>query len=420
MENSPEHAKKYPCPQCNAELVFSASKNRMVCTHCGYLAPVAEAGSMTEVHTQTEVDEAVVDAVEEHDLSEGLKMVVQGEGWGTRTRSFKCNSCNATVAVESDVTATVCPFCGSHHVLAQEQSTRVIKPESVLPFQIDQGTAVAKFRTWLGKGWFRPNAVKRIAANAEARLQGVYLPFWTFDANSFSHWWADAGHYYYVSERYTVTVNGRRQTRTRRVRKTRWEPASGTHNDSFDDVLVYATRSVKENILRKIYPFDTQRLVPYRPQYLAGWRAEEYQIGLEEGWGTGQEIINDRLRAACAREVPGDTQRNLRVKTRFQDVTFKHTLLPAWIASYRYGNKVYNFMVNGETGKVQGEAPISWWKVLLTVLIVLAILACIFGAMMLFDQVSGGSGTSMLSTATRWLAAYAPVGHVSALLNAAA
>jgi len=376
----------------------------MVCNYCGYQALVSEAGSMTKVHTRTEIDETAVETVKEHDLLEGLKLAAHEEGWGTQTRSFKCNSCNATIAVELDVTATVCPFCGSHHVLAQEQSSRVIKPESVIPFQVDQKTAIAKFRTWLGRGWFRPNEVKRIAVNAGARVQGVYLPFWTFDAHTFSNWWAEAGHYYYVTERYTVNVSGRRETRTRRVRKVRWEPASGTHSDLFDDVLVYATRSVKENILRKIYPFDTQALVPYRPQYLAGWRAEEYQIDLEGGWKIGQGIMNERLRTACAQEVPGDTYRNLRVKTTFRDVTFKHALLPLWIASYRYSNKVYNFMVNGQTGKVSGEAPISWWKVLLAILIVLALLACIFGVLRVFGGITEGDGMSMLRPAFEWIA----------------
>jgi predicted RNA-binding Zn-ribbon protein involved in translation (DUF1610 family) len=383
--------------------VYSAAKERMTCEYCGYVAPVTEAGSMTDVHTQTQVDEAVVESVEEHDLLEGLQATSAEEGWGTQTRSFKCNSCNAAITVEPNVTATVCPFCGSHHVLAQEHSSKVLKPESVIPFQIDQRTAISKFRTWLGRGWFRPNAVKRIAANAEARVQGVYLPFWTFDAQTFSSWWAEAGYYYYVTERYAVTVNGRRQMRTRQVRKVRWKPASGKYDEFLDDVLVYATQSVKENILRRIYPFDTHSLVPYRPQYLAGWRAEEYQIDLEHGWKLGQEIIHARLRQACAREVPGDTHRNLRVKTTFQDVTFKHILLPIWIASYRFNNKVYSFMVNGQTGKVQGEAPISWWKVALTVLIVLVLLACIFGVMVLFGEVSG-DGASMLPLAFEWLA----------------
>ena len=357
---------------------------------------------MTHVHTQTEIDQAAVESIEEHDLQRGLESTAEQEGYGTETRTFKCNGCNATITAEPNVTATVCPFCGSHHVLAQQGSSKILKPESVLPFEVDQPTAVQKFRTWLGRGWFRPNAVKRIAANADARLQGVYLPFWTFDAQTYSRWQAEAGHYYYVTQRYTANVNGRRETRTRQVQKVRWEPAAGSHDEFFDDVLVYATRSVKQEILHKIYPYDTNALVPYQPQYLAGWRAEEYQIDLQEGWTLGQEIIRDRIREACARAVPGDTYRNLRVQSQFQDMTFKHTLLPVWIASYRYNNKVYNFMVNGQTGKVQGEAPISWWKVLLTVLIVLLLLACIFGGMMLLDQSSGGD-MSMYRPVFQWV-----------------
>ncbi len=397
--------KKYPCPQCNAELVFDAAKGLMVCNYCGYQAPVEQTGSMAEAHTQTQVDQAAVEEIQEHDLQEWIVRLahVEGSGWGTETKSFKCRSCNAIVAVEPGVTATVCPFCGSHHVIAQEESSKLIRPESLVPFQVDQKTAIAKFRTWLGKSWFRPNEVKKIANNAEARIQGVYLPFWTFDAQTFSRWWAEAGYYYYVTERYTVMVNGRPETRTRQVRKVRWQPASGTYSEFFDDVLVYATRSVNEKILQRIYPFDTKKLVPYRPQYLAGWRAEEYQIDLVEGWKIGQSIIDERLRAACGAQVPGDTYRNLRVQTQYSNLTFKHVLLPVWIASYRFNEKVYHFMVNGQTGKVSGEAPISWWKVALVVFIVLVLLACMLLAMALLEQLTGEE-VSMIKYVGQWAA----------------
>lgn len=385
-ESAPEHAKTYPCPQCNAELVYSATKQRMVCHFCGYEAPVTEAGSMTSVHTQTVVDEAAVGIIEEHDLAEGLETAALESGWGTETRTLKCSNCNAVVMVEPNVTATVCPFCGSHQVLLHEKSQRVIQPESLIPFQVDQRTAVTKFRTWLGKGWFRPNSVRRIARDAEARLQGVYIPFWTFDTKTLSTWQAEAGHYYQHTERYSTIVDGKPQVRTRQVQRVRWHPASGTRREVFDDVLVFATRSIDERILEKVYPFDTGELVPYRPQFLAGWRAEAYQIGLQEAWQLGQEIISDRVRSACVSEVGADTYRNLRVQTRFQDTTFKHILLPIWIASYRYQRKVYHFLVNGQTGKVKGEVPISWWKVALAVLIVLLLLAVVYGALLLFSQ----------------------------------
>jgi predicted RNA-binding Zn-ribbon protein involved in translation (DUF1610 family) len=394
-ESSPEHAKTYPCPRCGAELVYSATKHRMACHFCGYEAPVTEAGSVTQVHTRTAVDEATVKIIEEHDLAEGLERAASEAGWGTETRSFKCSSCNAVITVEPNVTATACPFCGSHQVLAQKNSRRIIQPESLIPFRVDQHTAVGKFRTWLGKGWFRPNAVRRIARYAEAHLQGVYLPFWTFDAQTRSTWQAEAGHYYQHTEGYSVIVDGKQQARTRQVQRIRWHPASGAHEEFFDDVLVFATRSIDEHILQKVYPFDTAELIPYRPQYLAGWRAEAYQIGLQEAWQSGQEIITDRVRTACASQVPGDTYRNLRVQMRLQDPTFKYVLLPVWIASYRYQKKVYHFLVNGQTGKVKGEAPISWSRVALAVLIVLVLLAVVYGALLLFGQGLQSTGMHM-------------------------
>lgn len=376
---APQHTHKFPCSQCGAELDFDPAQNALTCKYCGNVVPIPT----TKV------------AIKEHHLQEGL-LAERAEGWGTETRSFKCKSCMATIAVEPSVVSTECPFCGSNQVFALEESSKVIKPESLIPFKIDQDTALSKFRQWLGRGWFRPNAVKQIARGAQThRLHGVYLPFWTFDALTSSWWEAEAGYYYYETERYTVVEDGKRVTKTRQVRKIRWEPASGAHQQVFDDVLVYATKSVDQKILQKIYPFDTKALVPYQPQYLSGWAAEEYQIPLKEGWTLAQQIMNEQIRAACAQKIPGDTYRNLTVDTAYANVTYKHVLFPVWIASYRYRNKLYHFMVNGQTGEVQGQAPISWIKVLIAIVIALLIIACIVAGLSALSSLGGG-GTSAL------------------------
>jgi len=375
----PQRTHKFPCSQCGAELDFDPTQNTLVCKYCGNVVSIPT--------TKAEI--------KEHSLDKGL-LAERAEGWGTETRSYKCKSCMATVTVEANVTSTECPFCGSNQVFALEESSKLIKPESLIPFKVDQDTAITKFRKWLGSGWFRPNALKQIASGAQAhQLHGIYLPFWTFDALTSSWWEAEAGYYYYETERYTVVEDGKRVTKTRRVRKTRWEPASGTHQQFFDDVLVYATKSVNQKILRKIYPFDTKALIPYQPAYLSGWAAEEYQIPLKEGWTQAQQIISDEIRSACARKVPGDTHRNLTVDTAYANVTYKHVLFPVWIASYRYGGKLYHFMVNGQTGEVQGEAPISWIKVLIAIVIAIIIIACIVGGLSVLDSLFGG-GTSAL------------------------
>jgi hypothetical protein len=243
----------------------------------------------------------------------------------------------------------------------------------------------------LGRGFFRPNAVKEIAQDARAKLHGVYLPFWTFDALTSSWWRAEAGYYYYETEQYWTTDDeGKRVQETREVRKIRWEPASGYLQLPFDEVLAPASTSVERVMIERIYPFDTGELMPYQPGFLAGWAAEAYTVDLRQGWERGQEIIQKDVERACAAEVPGDTHRNLHVRTAFSNMTYKHVLFPVWIASYRYGDKVYHFLINGYTGEVQGEAPVSWIKVALVVFLVVAILAVIFWLL-----ASGDNGAAM-------------------------
>lgn len=357
--SQPSAAQIFLCTQCGAEMGWDADHKMLSCAFCGHQQQPDQVGEIVE-----------------YDLEEFLRSGAdKAHGYGTETKTIKCQQCGATTTVEPSVTSTECPFCGSNVVLEQETAADIIQPESVVPFQISQDVALRKYREWLGKGIFRPGDLAKRAGRGQ--LYGVYLPFWTFDAEAFSRWRADAGYYYYVTETYTTTEDGKRVTKTRQVRKTRWEPAWGQHSGSYDDVLVYATDSIDQKILEKIYPFDTKQLATYAPHYLSGWRAEQYQIDLRAGWDMGQQKVKTYERDACAQQIPGDTYRNLRVNTTISDTTFKHVLLPVWIASYPYKDKVYRYMVNGQTGKVQGEKPVSWIRVTIAVVIVLIIIAVI-------------------------------------------
>jgi predicted RNA-binding Zn-ribbon protein involved in translation (DUF1610 family) len=375
-----DKAHKFPCPSCGSEMDFDAATGTLVCAYCGHTSDVPTAQK----------------AIQEYDLEAALQEMIDkphDTGYGDNKRSIKCESCGAVNTVDANVVSTECAFCGSNQVVPQEQVAQVIKPESLLPFQIDQGKAATLFRDWLGRGFFRPSPVKKIAKDARAKLQGVYLPFWTFDAQTSSWWRAEAGYYYYVTEQYWATdEEGRRVQKSRQVQKVRWQPASGFLPLAFDDVLVPATDSVERNMIERIYPFDTGALVLYEPGYLSGWGAEAYTVDLRQGWETGQQIIDGRVREACGHRVPGDTYRNLQVDTAYSHLRFKHVLFPVWIASYRYNNKVYHFLVNGQTGEVQGQAPISWIRVTLVILAVAIVLAILF---LLFSQGESGAALNL-------------------------
>ena len=375
----------FPCPQCGApELAFDAGSQELRCPYCGYSRPVPVGGSVGPAAPQPAPGEAApgaqpspVGAHQERPLQEGLRKLSESAatGYGTPVQTLACQTCGATVSFAGTEISKSCDFCGSQHVLEQESHRRVIRPQSLVPFGVDEAHATASFKTWLGGLWFRPSDLKHKAKVGQ--IAGVYIPYWTFDAQVYSQWRAEAGHYYYVTE--TYTENG--QQKTRQVRKTRWEPAAGRREDFHDDVLIVASQGLPRELAHRLSTFDTNRLMPYDPRYLAGWRAEEYAVELPAAWAEAARRIEQEQFERCGRDVPGDTHRSLQVQNHFSDETFKHVLLPLWIASYRYKDKPYRFLVNGQTGEVKGEAPLSWVKITLFVLMLALIIAGIVIAM---------------------------------------
>lgn len=360
-EPSAAGAEELRCRACGGHLEYDARRAALVCAFCG------EAQAIDSPPERTVV---------EHDLEHGI---AQGaaRGYGVELRSSSCGQCGAVVSYGGSATAQLCDFCGSPQVLELTGNRNPIRPESVVPFAVDAEAARARFGAWLGSLWFRPSNLKQLAQVRE--ITGVYVPYWAFDAAVHSDWSALAGYYYYVTESYTARdEKGRSVRRQRSVRKVRWRPASGSRDDVYDDVLVCASKGLPADLTAKLEPFDTQRLVPYAPSYLAGWKAEEYSVDLNAGWERAVARIEASQRDRCSGDVPGDTQTALRVSHRFAEERFKHLLLPIWIATYRYGDQPYRFLVNGQTGEVTGHAPLSVIKVVLFGIAALAVLLVVF------------------------------------------
>lgn len=344
-------ARKFPCEGCGADLRWDPGVTALKCPYCGMeknVAPSAE-----------QIRERPIDAAlrSPRDL-----------GWGAERKVVACKRCGAHTTLDPHVAASACAFCGTSAVVEAPANASVVRPEGLLPFRITRESALQSFRAWLSKLWLRPNDLKR--ASRVDKLQGAYIPFWTFDAATQSWWTAEAGYYYYVDVR--VRENGKMVTR--RERRVRWEPASGTLQKFFDDVPVPASRGIDDALCRDIEPYPTAELTPYDPSYLSGFLAEENAIDLPEALETAKNRMREEIRSACANEVPGDTHRNLNVQSVFSAVAYKNALLPVWVAAYDYHGKPYRFLVNGVTGKCTGTAPWSWIKVTLAVLTALTVL----------------------------------------------
>jgi len=356
---APAKERRFPCGKCGASLVFKPGADALTCPYCGHENPIAQA----EAH------------VEEHDFLATLDgLAAQQETQDAIT--VHCQGCGAESTLPPDTSADECPFCGTA-IVSTQKSVKQIKPKSLLPFKVTREQARASFKKWLRSRWFAPNALKKIA-RVQGKLQGMYVPYWTYDCNTVTAYRGQRGEYYYVTRR--MRVNGKMQTR--RERKTRWYPASGVVQNVFDDVLVLASRSLPKEHAIALEPWDLQSLVPYQDDYLSGFRAETYQVGLKDGFQVAQGIMDGPIRETVCRDIGGDTQRISAMDVTYKNVSFKHVLLPVWLSAYRYREKVYRFLVNARTGEVQGARPWSWIKISLAVLagaLVVGVLVLVFG-----------------------------------------
>jgi len=354
-------AERYPCPGCGAELQWSPEQGALNCPFCGHTQQPADADAAGE-HLPVE-----------HSLDNAA--MTAARGWGTEVKEVQCETCGAISEHDPKIAASDCAFCGSDQLHLYNATEDLIRPESVLPFMVNKDKAAGDFKGWVSGLWFRPNALKKMSRLA--KVDGVYVPAWTFDAETRSSWRAEAGHYYYETETYTEMVDGKPQRKTRQVRKTRWVPANGSRRDSFDDVMVSASKGLEQSLFNGLLPFNLGELRGYSTQFLAGFTAERYQVNLESGFQIAKSQMDATIQSNCASDVPGDTHRNLRVSSRYSDETFKHVLLPIWIAAYDYQGKVYRYLVNGQSGKLHGTAPYSVVKIAAAVIFAILVIVII-------------------------------------------
>lgn len=348
---------RFECPACGAAAEWSPAKQALVCPFCGTVSPMQPPA-------------ASAGAIKELDLATALQNIPESaRGWQTATRTVKCQSCQAISVFKPERVAQNCDFCGSPALVPYEETQAPIRPESLLPFKLGETAVRDKVHQWYRSRWFAPNKFKSHAFTDT--LHGLYLPYWTFDAQVAAQWTAEAGFYYYTTESYTDS-NGR--TQTRQVQHTRWEPASGALEHFFDDELVPASRGVPAPLLRTVEPFPTHELAPYDPGYVSGWVVEQYQIDLVAAAENSRQIMDEKLRALCAAQIPGDTYRDLQVAADYSGQTFKHILLPVWLLTYQYGPRTYRIIANGYTGEIAGKYPKSWIKIGFLVLAILIVL----------------------------------------------
>lgn len=349
----------FACTSCGADLKYSAGTDHLKCEHCG-------AENSIEVK-DIEIRELDFFAHLKDNSSLDSKIELN---------VVKCVSCGAESTLEPHIVSSSCPYCSVPLIVQNGHEESIIQPKSLLPFKVDKSGAISSFKLWIDKLWFIPSEFKRAVIGLD-RFKGVYIPFWTYDSDTSSQYVGMRGIYYYVTETYTTTVNGKSETRTRSVRKTRWYPASGEVDHFFDDILISASESLPKRKVAELEPWDLENLIPFDIKYLSGYITEKYQIDLEGGFNLAKNLMKQDINELVRRDIGGDTQSISRVNTDYDNITFKHILLPCYISAYKYKDKLYQFMVNARTGEVQGERPYAVGKIVAVVALGLAVVAIV-------------------------------------------
>lgn len=341
LEDNVTVTNAYQCDGCGAPLVYKPGSSHLYCSHCG---------------TTKEIDKEEY-AIDELDFNTYIENY-EDENFSS-TKVVTCSNCKATPTVNESLKSMHCPYCGSPLVEDNVHQERYIKPAYVLPFEVDRPQVNTILTKWINSLWFAPNNLKK-AILTPVNLNGIYLPYWTYDAHTQTTYTGQRG------DDYTVTVGSGKNRRTET--RTRWSFASGTVRNFYDDVLVVGTKTLDDSILNKVGGWNTKGIIKINDGYLAGFITEKYQVDIKQAFVIAREIIKSREREAVKRDIGGDRQRINTMNTKYFDVTFKHILLPIYASAFHYKNKIYTFYVNGATGRISGKRPYSVFKIALAII----------------------------------------------------
>ena len=326
------------CPNCGANMSYDIESTDLKCGHCGTTIDFDE-NSHVERRKMTD------EITKSHDTwKEGAV--------------FKCDNCGAKSVLDKKDIAKSCAYCGSSHIVNSEELPG-IKPDSVIPFQITLDSARQRFMKWIKSKFFAPRHLKQID-NKNENINSMYSSSWSFSANTQSGYNGTLGKHV-TTTRY---VNGRHVSST----TVRYFRVSGSIAQDYRDFFVQSCDRIPAKMFDKIKPFNLTLLKVYRQEYLSGIIAEHYTRSIDICFNDFAAFVKKDLRHRIIRKHGADTVQSLTINTQYNDKKFNYVLLPVYIANYSYKQKLYNFYINGASGKVVGKYPLSKWKVLFTVL----------------------------------------------------
>lgn len=339
----------FRCPNCDGVTAYSTDGGGLTCSFCGY----HEAPNKEIVGKGAEEFEFTVETVER-----------ANSGWGQERKELVCSSCATHITLSPEMLTHTCPFCGSNAVVQTKAPQDVLRPRFLIPFAITTDDCRQKTAVWLNNSWMLPKDLQNLARSAE--YTPIYIPFWTFDARTSAAWRAEV-HNTDASRRRHSATNWKWERplllKLGNREGKQWDWESGKVSLSTDDMLVSGSSKLSKTLLKQMRGYSLSALVPYDPTFLAGLTAQAYDVDLETAWGTARRLMRARTKQACQKQASANAMRNFSMTLDFSDESWRYILLPLYLATYRYGDKMFQVMLNGQSGIVAGQRPVDWRRV---------------------------------------------------------
>lgn len=336
--------KTYECPGCGADMKFDSEKQKMLCEHCGTSCTVEE------------IENIQLHDVEREDEVNGVFGEPEQNG---EFKVYKCPSCGAELLTDEHTSATFCSFCGQPS-LVEDRLNGVSMPSRVIPFKINREKAKEKYLGWAKKGRLTPSEF--YSNSTIEKISGIYVPFWLYDYNARMELSAQA-----TKVRHKTKGNYR-YTYTDHYMITRDVEAD------YDKVPADASEKMPDEVMDKLEPFRYEDMKEFEMPYLSGYYSEKYNYTADEMSGRIEKRIREYILDFAKSTIKGYNTVNIRhSNSRLNKQNAEYVLMPVWVLNCRYNEKDYLFTLNGQTGKIVAERPVSKKKMLFWFLLITAI-----------------------------------------------
>lgn len=342
--------KEIKCESCGSAMHYSPSTGKMKCTNCG---------------KETEFDKGKFEQIESYDLEEWCDSKIVSSGMKDMLE-IECGRCHAVTTLSEDTTSAKCPFCGSDLLVQNKQTRSSIAPCGILPFKVEEKECKDAYQKWISGKWMAPSDLKKNLDNT-APFKGVYLPYWCFEAQTSTYYRGERGE----EHKRTVERDGKKVEE----KETEWLRVTGKVNKDFKNILVPASDTLPKSLSNVIGNWDLENCVPYRDEYVSGFITEMYKKDYTECSKIARERMEEKIEECVRKDIGGNDQRISSKEIDFGNIKFKLLLLPLWISSYQFNDKVYQFAINGRNGKVKGEFPKSKSKMILIIVVIIVVIA---------------------------------------------